>query len=270
MSESIEHTNPAELIPAVHFLERCRTAIRALESYKTHPGQATLVGIPAHQIESFEVVLARIESKQRSLIDKDIVATAKAEAAATRSSLARLKPVGRKAKAGELSAEELLQALNAEPDPRVARAHFMSMKGSDITVRDEVEILTSSTPTTLPKKYPAAKSYTLEVRVTSVDVESDKTHLILTGKNLPAPLFSNAEGTIRRIITHVTDPANLRLLNLCMAYQVPLTVELAITVDLGNSGLAYTATLIRLPKAGETLKSLKQAIAMDDTDLFST
>lgn len=269
MTEFIEPSNPARLIPATHFIEQFRTAIRVLEGYKTHPEQATLIGIPAEQVQSFEVVLARTESKQKSLIEKDVVAAAKTETAARRSSLARLKPVVRKAKDGALSAEELLEALNSEPDPRVARAHFMSMKGDGITVRDETEVLTSSNIATLPKKYPASKSYALEVRVTSVDVESDKTHLMLTGKALPAPLFAKSEGTIRKIITHVTDRGELRLLNLCMAYQVTVLVELAITVDLGNTGLVYTATLIRLPQRAETLQALKRAIAIDSTDLFS-
>ena len=269
MTESIEISTPAKLIPATHFIEQFRAAIRALEGYKTHPGQATVIGIPAEQVQSFEIVLARTESKQRSLIEKDVVAAAKTETAARLSSLARLKPVVSKAKLGGLSAEELLAALNAEPDPSVARAHFMSMKGDGITMRDETEILTSSNTATLPKKYPAAKSYAVEVRVTSVDVESDKTHLILTGKALPAPLFAKSEGMVRRITTQVTDRGDLRLLNLCMAYQVPVVVELAITVDLGNSGLAYTATLIRFPKRADTLLALKQAIDIDGADLFS-
>lgn len=269
MTETIELCTPAKLIPVQHFLERLRIGIRALEDYKTHPGQFTLIGIPAEQVQSFEIVLARTESKQKSLIEDDLVAAAKAETSARSSSIARLKPVVGKAKEGGLSAEELLEALNAEPDPRVARAHFMSMKGDGITVRDETEILTSSASSALPKKYSAAKSYVLEARVTSVDVESDKTHLMLTGKVLPVPLFAKSEGIVRKIITQVTDRADLRLLNLCMAYQVTVLVELAITVDLGNSGLAYTATLIRLPKPAETLEALKRAIAIDGPDLFS-
>ncbi len=269
MTETIEPSIPANLIPATYFFEQCRTAIRALEAYKTHPGQATLIGIPAEQVQCFEIVLARTESKQKSLIEKDVIAAAKTETAARLSSLARLKPVVSKAKEGGLSAEELLAALNAEPDPGVARAHFMSMKVDGITVRDETEILASSNTAALPKKYPAAKPYAVEVRVTSVDVESDKTHLILTEKFLPVPLFAKSEGIVRRIITHVTDPAELRLLNLCMAYQLPVFVELAITVDLGNSGLAYTATLIRLSKRTETLQALRGVIAMESADLFS-
>ena len=61
MTESIEISTPAKLIPATHFIEQFRTAIRALEGYKTHPGQATLIGIPAEQVQSFEIVLARTE-----------------------------------------------------------------------------------------------------------------------------------------------------------------------------------------------------------------
>ena len=189
-----------------------------------------------------------------------------AQATSTRFGYSR---VVSKAKKGELSAEELMEALSAEPDPRVARAHFMSMKGDGITVRDETEILTTSATAALPKKYPAAKSYVLEMRITSVDVESDKTHLMLTGKVLPVPLFAKSEGIVRRIITHVTDRADLRILNLCMAYQLPVLVELAITVDLGNNGLAYSATLIRLQKRVEILQAIKQAIAIDDSDLFT-
>lgn len=268
MTQTVETNTLAKFIPVSHFIDQLRAAIRSLESYKTHPSQATLIGVAADQVQSFEVVLARVESKQRNL-ENDVAASAATETAATRAALARLKPVATKAKSGELSAEELLSALNSEPDARVARAQFMSMKFDNITVRDEMEVLSSSNAAALPKKYAASKVYALKVRVTKAEKESDKVDLLIIDKVLPAPLFSNTEGTLRKIITQITDLGTLHLLNLCMAYDLTVTTELAVTVDLGSNGLAYTATLIRLPHREETLREVKQAMAADMTDLFN-
>ena len=268
MTQSIDLATHASLISLQHSIDLLRNAMRALEGYKTHPGDATLIGVPADQIRSLEIVLARTETKQKNFIDGDIVAAAEAETAARRSALARLKPIINKAKTDVLSAEELLTALNDEPDPKVARGRFLSLSGDSLTVRDEQEILKLADARPLPKKYAAANSYTLTVIVTSVDVTSADAHFTLIDKFLPSPLFTKDDVGFRKVITHIADSGDLRCLNLCMAYGVSVPVELAISVNIGGAGLGYTATLIRLVNRADTMNSLKKTMETENQSLF--
>lgn len=268
MTQSIDLATHASLISLQHSIDLLRHAMRTLEGYKTHPGDATLIGVPADQIRSLEIVLARTETKQKNFIDGDVVAAAEAETAARRSALARLKPIINKAKTDVLSAEELLTALNDEPDPKVARGRFLSFSGDSLTVRDEQEILKLADARPLPKKYAAANSYTLTVIVTSVDVTSADAHFTLIDKFLPSPLFTNADVGFRKVITHIADSGDLRCLNLCMAYGVSVPVELAISVNIGGAGLGYTATLIRLVNRADTMNSLKKTMETENQSLF--
>ena len=268
MTQSIELSTRASLISLQHLIDLLLNAMRIIEGCKTHPGGATLIGLRADQVQSLEIVLARTETRQKSLLDGNIVASAEAETAARRGALARLKPIVSKAKNAALSAEELLTVLNAEQDPKVARARFLSQRGGPVTVRDEHEILASPDFRPLPKKYSAEHSYTLTVMVTSVDMTTADASFILVDKLLPIPLFTDADVGIRKIITYIADSGDLRCLNLCMAYGVSVPVELAISVNIGGAGLGYTATLIRLANRSSTINALKETMETENQSLF--
>lgn len=262
MSQNIENSSRSRLIPIRQFIDHLKDAEQVLKGCKTHPGDATLVCISSDQACDLEVILVRLDRKQKDWISYDLLAEAEAEIATRQSALARLRPVVSKAKDGTLSAEELLTAFKAEHDPKVARERFLAMKGDRTTLRDEHNVLVPSSFKPLPKTYAAKSSYVLNVLVTSIDKTSADARLIVIDLDLTDAIFSSADSGVTGINTRVPDADDLRCLNLCMAYDVSVTVELAISVIISVAGIGYIATLIRIVNPTETLRILKQSIAV--------
>lgn len=260
MTQTVMDTSHSTLVPLSRVIEHLREAERVLAGCKTHPGETTLIGLPADQVQSLELVLARTNRKQRDLVEGDLVVAAEAETLASRSELARLKPLVGKAKSGNLSAEELMAVLNAGADPRVTRERFLSLEGKPVTVRDEQQVLLSPNAQPLPKQYAAQQSYTLNVRVENTDMPSFEARLLLVDKFLPSALFSQTDSGNRCVTTRVPDTENLLCIGLCMLLGVHVSVELAMTIGIGHAGLSYSATLIRLTDAKATNALLTQAM----------
>jgi hypothetical protein len=268
MSENLKFDTRTSLVPIEKFIDHLHDAMRVLKNCKTHPGDATLIAVSAEQVRDLEVVLVRIDRKQKDWISPGLQKETETEIAERQFAIARLAPIVSKAKDGELCAEELLAALNAENDPRVAKDRFLVMRGDRTTVRDDRQILVPPSSKNLPNKYAAKSSYVVKVQVTSIDKTSADARLILADKGSNAAMFSSADFGIRGITTRVPDPDYLRCLNLCMTYDIPLSVELAISVSIGGTGLGYSATLIRIANQSETMQVLKKAITGDSERLF--
>lgn len=261
MTQIVMDASRLTLVPLAHVIEHLREAARVLEGCKTHPGETTLIGLAADQVKSLELVLARTNRKQRDFIEGDLVAAAEAEAFASQSELARLKPFVTQAKCGDLSAEALMTVLNAGADPRVARERFLSLEGKPVTVRDAQQIFLSPNAQPLPKQYAAQNSYTLNVQVENTDMPSFEARLLLVDKFLPSPLFSRTDAGNRCVTVRVPDAEDLLCIGLCMLLGVPVSVELAVTVGIGHAGLAYSGTLIRLTDPKATNALLTQTMA---------
>ena len=196
------------------------------------------------------------------------MAAAEAEVFATRSTLARLHPITVKARKGSLSAEELLTALNAEPNPKIARERFLSQRAESLTLRDEKEILAPSSSSALPKSYRATDSYQLGVRVASIDVTSYAIYFLLVDGTVPQGFFTVADSGVRTVAAHSNHTADLMLLNLCMAFGVEVVLKLALSVNISGAGLTYTAAIIRVIQPAVT-KAIKAAMHSEALDLFN-
>jgi hypothetical protein len=269
MSQPIQLDSRASLVPLGHFIDHLREAEGALKNCKTHPGDATLVCVSAEQARELEVVLVRTDRKQKDWVSQDMLSEAESERANTKSALARLRPVASKARDGVLSAEELLAAFKAESDPKVARQRFLAMQAERTVIRDEQDVLVLPHAKTLPKKYAAKSSYVLSVLVTGIEKTTADALLILVDKNLSAALFSSTDSGFRGVSTRVLDAEDLRCLNFCMAYDIAISVELAISVNIGGAGIGYSATLIRISNRTETMASVKKAMSAERDTLFS-
>lgn len=268
MTQAVIDTSRATLVPLQCVIEFLREGARVLEGCKTHPSETTIIGLTSDQVQALELVLARTNRKQRDFIEGDLATAAEAESSSRRSALTRLAPFINKAKNDLLSAEELMSALNAEADPRIARERFLSLEGNSVTVRDDREILLLPNSKPLPKKYAAQDLYSLNVRVENTDVTSSEARLLLIDSYLPSPLFSRTDVGLRSVTTRIPDADDLRRIGLCMTFGVPVSLELAITVGVGHSGLAYSATLIRLTNSEAIGNQLKKAMTAQSLNLF--
>ena len=269
MTKEIDIPLNEAFIAVEKYLELVRADAKVLKGLSTHPSDAVVIGVLVDPSHPVVLAAARTEKKQRDLTDTDLIADTEAETAATRAALARLRPLVEKAKTERVSAEEVVSILQAEPDARVACSQLLAMKAGSSTIRDEREILISPDTRPLPRKFPAAKAYVLGVKVTALDENPRSARLTLIDPTLPTALFLKEDVGVRTISTTVTDPDDFLLLNLCMAFKVPLVLELAIELDIGGSGRTYTASMIRVKDPKATFNSIRTASKMQNQDLFN-
>lgn len=268
MTESVSASTTQKLLPISYCIDLLKRAEHNLKLLKTHPADATLIGLSAEQVGGLEVVMARVDRKQKDWIEHDLLAAAEAEASATRSALARLHPIILKARNDALSAEELLTTLNAEPNQKIARERFLSQRTEALTLRDEKEILAPACTSVLPKSYRAADAYQLMVRVTSIDITSSAICFVLVDDVLPQGLFTAADSGFRAVSAQSNDTADLRRLSLCMAYGVEVLLELSLSVNIGGAGLAYSAAIIRMVEPAVARAAIKAAMHGEASSLF--
>lgn len=268
MTETVSVNTPQKILPVADFIELLKKAARSLKSLNTHTGDATLIGLPSAQVEDLEVVMARVERKQKDWIDKDLVVEAESEAFETRAAMARLLPIVTKARNGELSAEELLAALNSEPNPRVARERFLAQRGEAITLRDENEILASASFSALPKSYRSAKSRQLKGRVTIVDTPASSICFLLVDDFPADDLFHPTDTGYRTILLQSNDADSLSLLGLCAACSIEVVLELATSVNISGAGLAYSGTIVRVMDQDVVSAAIKEALQNRFSGLF--
>lgn len=268
MIESVTFPKDAKLIPIRGFIQTLNQLEHKLKQCKTHPTDAMAIGIPVEMISTIEVVMARVDRKQRDWVEADISTSAETEVLATRAAMARLRPIADLARKNQLSAEELIQSLAAEPDQVKARNQFLAQEGIGVTVHDENEVLVFPHTGLLPKKYAASKIYSLKVIVTSLDVTTSTIRLVIVETPPSNPFFNVSDIGVRAIITRAADEGDLRRLNLCMAYQVKTDVELAMSVNIASNGLTYSAAFIRFTDPIGASRSIREAILGDHQDLF--
>ena len=58
------------------------------------------------------------------------------------------------------------------------------------------------------------------------------------------------------------------MLDFCMAYDIAVSVELAISVGVGGAGSEYSVTLMRLNHRRDTMLAVKKAMTADQFNLF--
>ncbi len=268
MIEHIPHDSHARMVPLKHVMDQLHEAAQSLKNCSTHPGGATLLCIPVEQLRDLEFVLVRTDQKQKDWVAGDMLSAVESEMTDTRSAMTRLRPVVSKARDGELFAQDLLAALKAESDPRVARQRFLVTRAESTTIRDEQEVLASPHHRKLPKKYPAMQPYVLSVMVAAMAKTTANAHLLLIGEDLSGELFSMRDSGFRSVSTQVPGLEDLRCLNFYMAYDIAVSVELAISVGVGGAGLEYGVTLMRLNHRRDTMLAVKKAMTADQFNLF--
>lgn len=268
MLREIEIPDARHFLSVEKFFDLVRTYAKTLLGLNTHPSDAVVIGFMLDPAHPFVLTAARIERKQRDLTERSLNVETEAEAALTRAALARLRPLAAKARTEGVSAEEMVDLMKAERDPRVARERYLTFSAGSSTVRDEQEILINPEQSPLPRKFAASKPYVLNVRVTALDENPPTAKLTLTDENLPDSLFWASDAGARSITTRIADPSDFMLLSLCMAFKVPFKAELAIELDLGGSGRAYTASLIRLADPVATRNAIRTFGKNESGDLF--
>jgi hypothetical protein len=268
MIHPVSTISESSVIPASIFFDQLNDGIKQLKRLNSHPGDATMIGFLPDQIANLDLVMVRIDRKQKDWIDQNLVDITATETATTSAALLRMGPSVAKARKNLLSAEELLQTLNAETDLKVARERFLTQAGQHVSMRDNRHILALPNSTPLPKKYASKQAYTLTVAVESTDRTASTVRFLLVDEALPDQMFSENDPGVRTMITCADDIADIKLLGLCMANHVNVQVEVAIYINISGSGFSYTANLIRILDPALAMAAVKQAMAEDNPDLF--
>ncbi len=268
MTKEIETSPYGAFIPLEKMYEFGRGQGKIMKALSPHPPDAFVVGLLIDPSQPLTLAIARTERKQRDLTDRGLLEDTKAEGKKLQGAIARFKPLIRKIKAGAANAEDVVAALKSEDDPKVARERLNAMLAATSTIRDEEEILISTDARLYSKKFAASKAYSLKVRVTALEESPATAKLVLIGNELPESLFWANDIGIRTITTSVTDPNDFFLLNMCMAYKLPVLVDLAVELDIGGSGRTYTAALIRIADQKSTWNAVHAVSRSQSDDLF--
>lgn len=269
MSTTLSISKEQTIVPISECMELLKEAEQRLKRLKTHPVDATLIGLSATQVKDLLVVMARIERKQKDWIEKDIAAEAELEALATQSAMARLLPTALKARLNELSAEELMFAFNAEPDRRIARERFLSQGSDRLTLRDDNEILAQRLNAPLPKSYRSKNMYDLKGRITSTDFQLFSISFVLLDDVLPENLFTSADTGHRTVSVQANDIDDLRLMSLCMTYGIDIVLRLALSVNIAGAGFIYSGTSIKVIDPERVKAAIRKAMLEKDRGLFA-
>lgn len=268
MTQQIAITSQSGVIPVSVFFDHAKDAVKQLQLLNTHPGDATSIGFLPEQVAALDLMMVRTDRRQKDWIDKELSAITELETAVTNAALIRMKPAINKARKNLLTAEELMKTLNAEPDMKIARERFLTQSGQPVSIRDNENILAMPNAAALPKRYLAKDPYIFTVSVESTDRVASSVRLLLVDKLPPKDLFLEHDVGVRTIITSVKDSSDIKLLALCMANQVSVQVKVALSINIGGSGLSYTANLISILNPALALATVKQVMTADSNELF--
>lgn len=251
----------ATVVPIHVALEKIKTAAVELGRASPHPKSQMLIGIRAECLEQLQVVLARTESRQRSLDEKDLQATAREEVEDATSTYSRLIGLAVKAKGGKLTAEQFISAMRAEADPARASGAVHQMVTRRQTIQlGEHEVVTaeSNSAASTVIELSAAESYCLRVTVHTINTYTGEVHCTLVGGERLDRLFSNSDINRRVLQLRVVGQA-LFMLSLCASVGAAVDIVASIRILVTSKGISHRCSLINF----ENLKRLSLELSKD-------
>jgi len=270
VSEDFALPTNTHFIPFDKFWDSAKAAVKVLKGLNTHPPDAMVAGFLVDQSQPIVFAVARTERKQQDIMDGGLAADTESERTMLQAAAIRMRPLLQQMRTGTAVAESVMAAITAEDDPKVARARLVAFAEATSTVRDDQEILSHPSAIACSKKFPASKPHALSVKVTGLEESPATASLLLVKEELPGSLFLKTDIGIRTITATVTDPHDFFLLNLCMAYKLPILAELAVTLDIGRSGRTYTASFVRFVDLKSVWDAVHAASRNQSDDLFGT
>lgn len=257
-------------IPADKFWDLGKAALKVLKGLNTHPVDAVVAGFLVDQSQPIVFAVARTERKQQDIMDGGLAADTESERTMLQAAAIRMRPLLQQMRAGTAVAETVIATMAAEDDHKVARARLVAFADATSTVRDDQEILSHPSAVACSKKFPASKPYALSVKVTGLEESPATASLLLIKEESLGSLFLQTDIGIRTISASVTDPHDFFILNLCMAYKLPVLAELAVALDIGGSGRTYTASFVRFVDLKSIWNAVHAASRNQSDDLFGT
>lgn len=258
----------AKIVSLDSHLQLLQKAGAELKQVISHPSNQVLIGLRANAVKNMEIVAVRLAKKEQDLIHEDLKTATEEEVKATRHSYETMKPLVDKAVANRLSAEELLTAINAQPNPLLARRQFMSMGENVATIFDDNEVLVRRGQMTLPHRYPSEGQYTLEVMVAQFSPTTRTATFALVAAFGKQPFFNDNDHG-KSVVAEIPSQNDVTLIGLCASYGLPLKVVMALEVSLKIKGqLPISGTVIRLANEVEVIGTIRLVMRHLNADIF--
>lgn len=240
---------------------------RALRRLSGHPSANTLIGIRSDAIQNLEVVIVRLEKKQRDCFDPTLDTTARLEAELALETLERMKPLATIARNNELSAEALIEAIFREPDPSVARQQFLAQGKNLAAVYDEDRVLLTPSTHELPKRYNATQKYTFKVKVSQFNPDSGTATFVLINAVGEQPFFREHEHD-HHFKVNIPDHRDRMLVGLCASFGISAEINVALSVDIGKKGFQFAGTVISFFNETDLNRDIRSAMMAQTIELF--
>lgn len=268
MKSEVRVDTDAAIVSLDSHLQLLQKAGSELKHVIGHPTNQVLIGLRASAVKNLEIVAVRLAKKEQDLIHEDLDTATKEEAEAARHSYEKMRPLGEKAAANRLSAEELVSTLNEQPNPILARRQFMSLGVDVATIFDDTEIIVKPNQIALPLKYSSEGQYTLEVMVAQFSPGTGTATFALISAFGKQPFFDdNDQG--RNLVADIPNENDVTLVGLCASYRLPLKVIMTLEVSLKIKGqLPISGTVVRLENETKVIASIRQEMRQLNADLF--
>lgn len=253
----------ATVVPISTAIQKIKIAALELSRASPHPKGQSVVGIRSESLEQLQIVLARSETRQRSLDDRDLKTVAQEEIEDTASTYARLASLANKAKNGKATAEEFVSAMRAESDPsRACSAVYQMVNKRQTILVGEHQVVTADSRTagSTEIELRAAEAYLLCVTVHSVNADTGEVSCRLIGGERLDRLFSDVDIN-RRILQFRVVGQALFLLALCASVGAQVDIVASVRLLVTPKGATYRCTLINFKDlkrlSGELRKSIE-------------
>jgi hypothetical protein len=267
MTQPIAMNTNAAICNVDVYIQSLQTAVKSLRRINGHPPENTFFGVRLEDVQNLEVVCARIEKTQRDCFDPTLDTTAKNEADLAQKMLKRMAPLADRARTKSLSAEKLVEAINTEIDPALARLQFMAHGKNLSAVYDEEHVVMAPATSSLPTHYNSTKSYDFKIKVVEFNA-MDRTATFLVIEALSEQPFFRENEHHRHALVSIPLKNDQVLIGLAASLGVTVAVRLALNLNLGKRGFQFSGNLVCFVDKATLTQDIHAAITDQTVGLF--
>jgi hypothetical protein len=248
--------------------------IRALEASRKdllrqeiHPTVNTFIGVPTEQLELIDIVVARMEGRQKSLLTDDLSQLALEERDQYDKLVQSLEPLLAHFKDKDPSAEVVVKLLSETGQPDHARRILVGNVSGAPSADALHAQLKSNEDLRIPKRsFKSERPYTLGLIANGSNMDQMNGTATIIKIPIDWPLFSDSKRSKARISLKFLNPNQLRIFSLCQAFGIEFEARITPSIKLGTTDLVFEGTVIDyfdLPKLLEEIQVGKKNFVGD-------
>lgn len=264
-------TSPLEPITSID------NVIRALEASKKdllrqeiHPAVNTFIGVPTEQLELIDIVVARMEGRQKSLLTDDLSQLALEDRDRYDKLVQSMEPLLAHIKDKDPSAEVVVKLLSETGQPDHARRILVGNVSGASSAGALHAQLKSNEDLKIPKRsFKSERPYTLGLIANSSSMDHMNGNATIVKTPIDWPLFSDSKRTKARISLKFLNPNQLRIFSLCQVFGIEFDARVTPSIKLGTTDLVFEGTVIDYFELSKLLEEIQVGKQNFVSDLFA-